>query len=201
MKLRIYNAYIVVTLSILFSAIAEEGLILLDDSSFEHLTQAATGATTGDWLVFMTPSVADCISCGKIEKELLQIKEKYQTTMSVAKLNPDAKITLRRFQVNKPTIMLFRRGYQWTYKGKETASSISDYIEKGHLSDKYKTVAKPLDWFDVWQEDFIEELKMSYKLKRLPSTHSLVVLSVGVCISFIVLFLACAPKKKHEKRK
>lgn len=23
----------------------------LDDSSFEHLTQAATGATTGDWLV------------------------------------------------------------------------------------------------------------------------------------------------------
>jgi len=25
----------------------------LDDSNFEHLTQAATGATTGDWLVML----------------------------------------------------------------------------------------------------------------------------------------------------
>ena len=43
-------------------------------------------------------------------------------------------------------LLRFRRGYQWTYKGRETAASISDYIDKGHLSDKYKTVAKPLDW-------------------------------------------------------
>lgn len=28
-------------------------LILLDDDSFEHLTQASTGATTGDWVVLM----------------------------------------------------------------------------------------------------------------------------------------------------
>lgn len=26
-------------------------VVTLDDSNFEHLTQAATGATTGDWFV------------------------------------------------------------------------------------------------------------------------------------------------------
>lgn len=26
-------------------------VVILDDSNFEHLTQAATGATTGDWFV------------------------------------------------------------------------------------------------------------------------------------------------------
>lgn len=30
----------------------EESLVrVLDDSSFEHLTQASTGATTGDWFI------------------------------------------------------------------------------------------------------------------------------------------------------
>ena len=32
---------------------AEDQLLLLNDDNFEHLTQAATGATTGDWLVLM----------------------------------------------------------------------------------------------------------------------------------------------------
>lgn len=39
------------------SLVAEEDdetdLIMLNDSNFEHLTQASTGATTGDWLVMM----------------------------------------------------------------------------------------------------------------------------------------------------
>lgn len=31
----------------------EVNLQTLDDTSFEHLTQASTGATTGDWLVML----------------------------------------------------------------------------------------------------------------------------------------------------
>ena len=31
----------------------EPRVVLLNDESFEHLTQAATGATTGDWLVML----------------------------------------------------------------------------------------------------------------------------------------------------
>lgn len=33
--------------------IGEDELQTLDDSTFERLTQAATGATTGDWLVVL----------------------------------------------------------------------------------------------------------------------------------------------------
>jgi len=31
----------------------EDEVKALDDVTFEHLTQASTGATTGDWLVFL----------------------------------------------------------------------------------------------------------------------------------------------------
>lgn len=31
----------------------ESGVNHLNDDSFEHLTQAASGATTGDWFVFL----------------------------------------------------------------------------------------------------------------------------------------------------
>ena len=51
--LLIYKTCILVILSFLHCVKAVEDLIVLDDGSFEHLTQAATGATTGDWLVFM----------------------------------------------------------------------------------------------------------------------------------------------------
>ena len=39
--------------TILFSIPYGTCLIHLSDDNFEHLTQAATGATTGDWLVLM----------------------------------------------------------------------------------------------------------------------------------------------------
>ena len=39
----------------------EPGVQELTDSTFEHLTQAATGATTGDWLVmFFTEECSLC---------------------------------------------------------------------------------------------------------------------------------------------
>jgi hypothetical protein len=39
---------------ILFSFLfGEDDLKILDDDSFEHLTQAASGATTGDWLIVL----------------------------------------------------------------------------------------------------------------------------------------------------
>lgn len=31
----------------------DEVLRVLDDDTFEHLTQAASGATTGDWLIIL----------------------------------------------------------------------------------------------------------------------------------------------------
>lgn len=36
-----------------FQKAQESSVRNLDDNNFEHLTQAATGATTGDWLVML----------------------------------------------------------------------------------------------------------------------------------------------------
>ncbi len=40
-----------IVLFVCLAAAAHAGVVVLDDSNFEHLTQASTGATTGDWFV------------------------------------------------------------------------------------------------------------------------------------------------------
>merc|ERR1719295_1029955 len=46
----------------------ERGIQELTDSSFEHLTQAATGATTGDWFVLFSSS--KCRLCKRMTAAL-----------------------------------------------------------------------------------------------------------------------------------
>jgi len=36
-----------------FTQNQDTNVVDLNDDSFEHLTQASTGATTGDWFVFL----------------------------------------------------------------------------------------------------------------------------------------------------
>ena len=81
----------------------------LTDSSFEHLTQAASGATTGDWLVmFFTPS---CQLCHKLTATLETVACKHQGRSSVARVNKEAggEKTAKRFELgmgNFPDIIL-----------------------------------------------------------------------------------------------
>ncbi len=49
-----HNAIVIVLTALLaatFTLVSARGVVSLTDKSFEHLTQAATGATTGVWFV------------------------------------------------------------------------------------------------------------------------------------------------------
>ena len=60
----------------------DQGVQELTDNTFEHLTQAATGATTGDWLVmFYTPS---CVLCARLTATMETLACKYRGRMNVA---------------------------------------------------------------------------------------------------------------------
>ena len=87
----------------------EPGVQELTDNTFEHLTQAATGATTGDWLgMFYTSS---CTLCSRLTATMETLACKHRGRMNVARVNKETygEKTGRRFELgleDKPDLIL-----------------------------------------------------------------------------------------------
>lgn len=110
--------------------IAEElafgaNVVELDEQNFEHLTQAATGATSGDWLVlFCKESVARCEKVSKnwqkVALTLAASREaKGLQRINVASVDTSTSSWLRkRFGIQSvPVVLLFKGGVMYSFHG------------------------------------------------------------------------------------
>ncbi|CAH1100544.1 unnamed protein product [Psylliodes chrysocephalus] len=103
----------------------------LTDNTFEHLTQAATGATTGDWFVlFYTP---DCVDCTRLQARWEAVGAKIKSRVNIARVNKagNGAVTARRFDVTGvPSFILFRQGKMYRYNlQKFDINSLSDFAQ------------------------------------------------------------------------
>lgn len=88
----------------------------LSDDNFEHLTQASSGATTGDWFVMFYST--DCVECQRLQARWEAVGAKLRTRLNVARVNRQTvgAVTARRFGVwEVPTFIFFRQGYMYRY--------------------------------------------------------------------------------------
>lgn len=80
----------------------------LTDTTFEHLTQAASGATTGDWLIFFHRD--DCgESCDRLYATLETVACRFKGRSNVAKINrfSTGSVTGRRLGISEvPSLVL-----------------------------------------------------------------------------------------------
>ncbi|RMX57200.1 hypothetical protein pdam_00017931 [Pocillopora damicornis] len=108
---------------------------ILDDSSFEHLTQASTGATTGDWLIVFSFTERDpeCVQCKKADEAVEKSQERLGHKLNFARVLPP-RMTLRRFDVHKwPTVLLLKQGKQYHYSSENLdAESFVNFVEEGY---------------------------------------------------------------------
>merc|ERR1719334_677516 len=125
----------------------EPGVQELTDSTFEHLTQAATGATTGDWLVmFFTSS---CTLCSRLTATMETLACKYKGRMNVARINKEThgEKTGRRFELgleDKPDIILFRQGKMYPYTVAEyDPESLSLFMTEQYAQTESKSIPLP----------------------------------------------------------
>jgi protein disulfide-isomerase-like protein len=121
-------------------------VVKLDSSNFEHLTQASTGATTGDWLIkFYAPWCGHC-------KSMAPAYERLATNLlgevNVAEVNADKERGLRsRFDISGfPTIIFLRQGNVYKYKGPRTEEAFTKFVKGGYLdtSTKASPVPEPM---------------------------------------------------------
>eukprot|EP00092_Neocalanus_flemingeri_P095662 GFUD01121711.1.p1 GENE.GFUD01121711.1~~GFUD01121711.1.p1 ORF type:complete len:330 (-),score=111.08 GFUD01121711.1:332-1321(-) len=141
----------------------EPGVQDLDDSSFEHLTQAASGATTGDWLVmFFTPS---CQLCHRLTAALETVACKHRGRTNVARINKETsgEKTGRRFELgleDKPDFILFRHGSMYRYQvDKYDPESLSSFIAGFYKNYPAQAIPLPKSPFDELVQLWVDYLK------------------------------------------
>jgi protein disulfide-isomerase-like protein len=101
--------------------------IELTDETFEHLTQASTGATTGDWFIkFHAPW---CGHCKRLEPTWNELAAKIGGKINIAKVNVDDNpSTAERFDVKGfPTLIFLRRGKFYKFTSHDRA--LNDFVK------------------------------------------------------------------------
>jgi len=130
----------------------EPGVQELTDSSFEHLTQAATGATTGDWFVLFYTE--ECELCHKMTAGLETIACKFRGRGNVARVNKQTygEKTGRRFELgldNNPNIIFFRLGRMYRYQlEKYDPESMTNFINGFYKNYPAESIPLPKSPFD-----------------------------------------------------
>ncbi|XP_077288259.1 uncharacterized protein LOC143912765 [Arctopsyche grandis] len=128
----------------------------LSDDNFEHLTQAATGATTGDWFVmFYSSSCLECQRLGAVWEAVGAATRVRGIVVARADRGGAAAATARRFGVTKdPTFLLFRKGKMYWYDlpkyGIKSLISFSQDWYRNAKSEKVPIPKSPFDDLVAW---------------------------------------------------
>lgn len=165
----------------------------LDDSNFEHLTQASTGSTTGNWLiVFYDNSCVECTRLGAM-LEAVGAKLKFSYT-NVARVNIGTKgtQTAKRFKVEKvPTFILIRKGKFYRYNlMKYDIESFFGFATKTFQNFGAETIKAQASPFENLIDSIVEKLREMPRLNEMAlSFFNEYPVPISIVASLIVLYI------------
>ncbi len=144
------KAVVILCLGMFFgvwSRVFGSDVVILDSKNFEHLTQASTGSTTGDWLVkFYAPW---CGHCKSLEPIYDDVAKQLKGEVNVAKIDVTANRDLgTRFEIKGfPTIKFFSKGNLYTFKGRRSAQELIEFVRGGYQIHQPETIRGPMGMF------------------------------------------------------
>lgn len=164
----------------------------LDDSNFEHLTQASTGSTTGDWLIQFYDQ--QCIDCNRLAATWETVGAKLKMRLNVAKVNRATKgiLTAKRFKVEQvPEVIFLRAGkyYRYNLKNQDIESFVG-FATSWYNRVTAEKVATPASPFESLVELIVE------KLKAVPNWQDVVMVFAIAFVLLLILFIICKPKSQ-----
>jgi len=151
---------IVLLVSLLLSRASGE-VIELSNDTFEHLTQASTGQTTGKWMVKFYATW--CGHCKKLEPVWValdtELKENHsEFGINVANVDAIKNYDLaKRFHVQGyPLLLYFAQGRMYRYQGSRDLESLVEFVTEGYKKDNGDAVPPPPGWVEVYRKKLIK---------------------------------------------
>ncbi|OQR80607.1 hypothetical protein ACHHYP_17421 [Achlya hypogyna] len=149
---------------------------------------AATGATTGDWLVeFYAPWCGHCKHLAPVFEDVAQ---ELDGTINVAKVDVTANEGLgRRFEIKGfPTILFFHKGSVYEYNNERSKKALVDYATGGYASG----FKKPVPAVPTLVDEALKHVQIIVSdLKTLLGTKKNALVSTFAIGLFIGLVLGC----------
>lgn len=169
----------------------------LDDTNFEHLTQASTGSTTGDWLLHFYDS--QCVDCNRISATWETVGAILKTRLNVARVNRATKgvLSAKRFKVEQvPEFILLRQGKYYRYNLKQyDVESFVGFATSWFNRLTAEKVLTPATPFENVVDSVVQKLKLLPNFKEASMSFAsenplpiLVALSAAFIIFAIFLF-------------
>mmetsp|Transcript_29975 Transcript_29975/g.77052 ORF Transcript_29975/g.77052 Transcript_29975/m.77052 type:complete len:204 (+) Transcript_29975:28-639(+) len=164
----------------------------LNDDNFEHLTQAGTGATTGDWFIkFFAPWCHHCQALvDRWDQTATELKSGVPA-INVGRIDATAnKKVQERFKAHVfPALILFRQGqlYRYPIENKRSVEELVDFARSGYAKVTPEPVPRPPTWLDKQLEFFWHDMEHILDIRKSAAT----VLVIGSFLAGVVCTLIC----------
>ncbi|XP_034827980.1 thioredoxin domain-containing protein-like [Maniola hyperantus] len=180
----------------------------LTDKIFEHMTQAATGSTTGDWFIMFYG--ASCVECQRLHAVWESVGATLRGRINVARV--DANLaglnTAKRFKVAKlPAFLFFRLGKVYRYDlPKRDIKSFVSFAQDWYKNSKGEPVPLLSSPFDELVDWSVEMIKFSIAfgldiLARYPWIWQIGLAGFGLVAITALIALIKAGKTKPKEPK
>ncbi|CAK9823382.1 Thioredoxin domain-containing protein [Anthophora retusa] len=158
----------------------------LTDDTFEHLTQASSGATTGDWFIMFYST--DCVECVRMIARWEAVGAKLKQKINVARIDKytTGASTARRFNVLKaPEFIFFRHGKMYRYQiPKYDIKSFVSFAKEWYRNMRAEVVPVPQSPFDDLIQMIVNVLRENPWVMKLGSMTIGVIIIISVASKF-----------------
>ncbi|XP_055679626.1 thioredoxin domain-containing protein [Lutzomyia longipalpis] len=176
----------------------------LTDETFEHLTQASSGATTGDWFImFYSP---ECVDCQRLNAVWEAVGANLKTRLNVARINKGnlGSGTARRFNIQRtPEFIFIRQGKYYKYEIKKyDVKSFVTFASEWYKNATPHSVPVPQTPFDNLVDLGVKILQkiVSFAKKAIDDYPYVVLfISLGFGLTFLTALLSLYFRNKKSK--
>ena len=175
----------------------------LDDDNFEHLTQASSGATTGDWLVAFVDEGFQTDFAAQLALDTVASEYKHQLSVALVDIDSNPKLT-KRLKVDRPsagsslTLRFFRLEKMYFYEfDKMNFETVQAFVTSLYRNVKAEKVPGEPTPFDQLVENVAAKLRdLGY-----PNFVGTLILflAFAAAMSILIVLACCASKEGKEQ--